>query len=190
MWVYQVTSWCGYTDWWSQRTTCLTILCSGVRSECQLVTLLKINRKASNRVSGGKLMEKKKLTGQSLLTHGLIDPLICGCRLWGLWKDGYRKWGFEWGGKRGKCCMKEVSPVYWAWHQSDLGKPATDHDLEARKTACQSARGWPNVEGDQVTAPPGANFTKYGSGQVSGTGAAPYMALKSSIYGTKFSIWH
>jgi hypothetical protein len=29
-----------------------------------------------------------------------------------------------------------------------------------------------------------------GSGEVSGTGAAPYMALKSSIYGTKFSIWH
>jgi hypothetical protein len=30
----------------------------------------------------------------------------------------------------------------------------------------------------------------FGSGEVSGTGAAPYMALKSSIYGTKFSIWH
>jgi hypothetical protein len=29
-----------------------------------------------------------------------------------------------------------------------------------------------------------------GSGEVSRTGAAPYMALKSSIYGTKFSIWH
>ena len=29
-----------------------------------------------------------------------------------------------------------------------------------------------------------------GSGEVSGTGAAPYMALKSSIYGTKFLIWH
>ena len=29
---------------------------------------------------------------------------------------------------------------------------------------------------------------KEGSGEVSGTGAAPYMALNSSIYGTKFSI--
>jgi len=28
------------------------------------------------------------------------------------------------------------------------------------------------------------------SGEVSGTGAAPYMAPKASIYGTKFPIWH
>jgi hypothetical protein len=29
-----------------------------------------------------------------------------------------------------------------------------------------------------------------GSGEVSGTGVVPYMALKSSVYGTNFSIWH